>query len=119
MNHRDARPAAPAPDAPLPDAAPDEDPLLADPGDGASVVRGGSRWRQLSFRASGLTIEACEITGSGDGLWLMGQLIPRQLAVVGIRHGQGVITAEADPLGRFSVDEAPAWPDQPALPPRL
>ena len=106
MNHRDARPAGLAPDAPLPDAAPDEDPLLADPGDGASVVRGGPRWRQLSFRASGLTIEL-EITGSGDGRRLMGQLIPRQSAVVGIRHGQGVITAEADPLGRFSVDEVP------------
>ena len=86
MNHHDARPAEVAPDA--------------------AVVRGGPEWRQLSFRASGLTIEL-EITGSGDHRRLVGQLIPRQSAVVDIRHGQSVITVEADTLGRFSADEVP------------
>ena len=58
----------------------------------SSAVRGGGpEWRQLSFRASGLTIEL-EITGSGDYRRLIGQLIPRQSAVVDVRHGQGVIT---------------------------
>jgi hypothetical protein len=69
-------------------------------------VRGGPEWRQLSFRASGLTIEL-EITGSGDFRRLIGQLIPRQSAVVDIRHGHGVISVEADPLGRFSAEEVP------------
>jgi hypothetical protein len=71
-----------------------------------SAVRGGPEWRQLSFRASGLTIEL-EITGSGDYRRLIGQLIPRQSAVVDVRHGHGVITVEADPLGRFSAEEVP------------
>jgi hypothetical protein len=69
-------------------------------------VRGGPEWRQLSFRASGLTIEL-EITGSGDYRRLIGQLIPRQSAVVDVRHGHGVITVEADSLGRFSAEEVP------------
>lgn len=44
---------------------------------------------------------------SGDYRRLTGQLIPRQSAVVDIRHGQGVITVKADTLGRFSADEVP------------
>jgi hypothetical protein len=73
---------------------------------GASAVRGSPEWRQLSFRASGLTIEL-EITGTGDDRRLTGQLIPRQPAVVDIRHGDGVITVEADELGRFSAEAVP------------
>jgi len=86
VNHHDARPAELVPDA--------------------SAVRGGPEWRQLSFRTSGLTIEL-EITESGDYRRLLGQLIPRQPAVVEIRHGQGVTTVKADSLGRFSADEVP------------
>jgi hypothetical protein len=104
VNHHDA---GLAPDAPPPDAASPGDPVLADPRDGAPAARGAPEWRQLSFRASGLTIEL-EITGSGDYRRLTGQLIPRQSAVVDIKHGQDVITVEADPLGRFSADEVPA-----------
>ena len=52
MNTHDARPTELAPDASLQDGAE------------GSVVRGGPEWRQLSFRASGLTIEL-EITGGG------------------------------------------------------
>jgi hypothetical protein len=54
-----------------------------------------------------LTIEL-EITGSGEHRRLLGQLIPRQSAVVDIRHGEGVITVEADTLGRFSTGEVPS-----------
>ena len=77
--------------------------------DGAesSVVRGAPEWRRLSFRASGLTIEL-EITGGGEYRRLMGQLIPRQPAVVDIRRGQGVTTVEADTLGRFSAEDIPS-----------
>ena len=74
MNQHDARPAELVPDASFEDGAE------------TSVVRGGPEWRQLSFRASGLTIEL-EITGGGDYRRLTGQLIPRQSAVVDIRHG--------------------------------
>ena len=95
MNQHDARPAELVPDASFEDGAE------------TSVVRGGPEWRQLSFRASGLTIEL-EITGGGDYRRLMGQLIPRQSAAVDIRHGQGVTTVEADTLGRFSAEEVPS-----------
>ena len=95
MNQHDARPAELVPDASFEDGA--ETP----------VVRGGPEWRQLSFRASGLIIEL-EITGGGDYRRLMGQLIPRQSAVVDIRHGQGVTTAEADTHGRFSAEQVPS-----------
>jgi len=95
VNQHDARPAELVPDASLEDGAE------------TSVVRGGPEWRQLSFRASGLTIEL-EITGGGDYRRLTGQLIPRQSAVVDIRHGQGVTTVEADTLGRFSAEEVPS-----------
>jgi hypothetical protein len=83
---------------------------------GASAVRGSPGRRQLSFRASGLTIEL-EITGTGDDRRLTGQLIPRQPAVVDIRHAGGVITVEADELGRFSAEAVP--PDQVSLRSRL
>jgi len=74
---------------------------------GVSAGRGSPEWHQLSFPASGLTIEL-EITGSGDDRRLAGQLIPRQPAVVDIRHADGVITVEADELGRFSAEAMPA-----------
>lgn len=119
MNQHDARQAELAPDASLQDGQLQDGQLQdALPGAEASVVRGGPEWRQLSFRASGLTIEL-EITGGGDYRRLMGQLIPRQSAVVDIRHGQGVTTVDADTLGRFSAEEIPVRPDQPALPPGL
>jgi hypothetical protein len=108
VNSHDARQAELAPDA-LPQAGapavPQADAPAAPEAD-ASPVRGAPEWRQLSFRASGLTIEL-EITGSGDHRRLTGQLIPRQPAVVDIRHGDGVITVEADALGRFSADDVP------------
>jgi hypothetical protein len=59
--------------------------------------------RQLSFRTSGLVVDL-ELTGSGEGRRLTGQLIPGQSGVVEIR---GVITVEADAAGRFSVDVVP------------
>jgi hypothetical protein len=73
---------------------------------GAAAVHASPEGRQLSFPASGLTIEL-EITGSGDSRRLMGQLIPRQPAVVDIRHAGGVITVEADERGRFSAEAVP------------
>jgi hypothetical protein len=74
-------------------------------GDG-SAVHGSPERRELSFRTSGLRIEL-EITGVGDHRRLSGQLLPRQPAVVHIRHADGVITARADALGRFSAESVP------------
>jgi hypothetical protein len=108
VNQHDARPAELAPDAALQDGQLQDGQFRdAQPGAETSVVRGGPEWRQLSFRTSGLTIEL-EITGGGDSRRLMGQLIPRQSAVVDIRHGQGVTTVEADTLGRFSAEDIPS-----------
>jgi hypothetical protein len=92
VQSHDPRPAEPVPAAPLQAEA--------------SAAPGSPEWRQLSFRASGLTIEL-EITGSGDYRRLMGQLIPRQPALVDIRHADGVLTVEADSLGRFSAEAVP------------
>ena len=72
-------------------------------------VRSASSWRQLSFRASGLTIEL-SVTATGPTRRLMGQLLPRQPAQVDIRHGDIVRTVEADALGRFTADDIPAGP---------
>jgi hypothetical protein len=47
---------------------------------------------------------------TGDYRRLTGQLIPRQPATVEIKTGSSVITAEADPLGRFSADAVPLGP---------
>jgi hypothetical protein len=70
------------------------------------AVGGAPEWRHLSFRTSGLAIEL-EITGTGKDRKLAGQLIPRQRATVDIRHIAGVITVEADTLGRFSAEAVP------------
>jgi hypothetical protein len=69
-----------------------------DPGQDGSPER-----RQLSFRTSGLVIEV-EITGGGESRRMAGRLIPGQSGVVEIR---GVVSVEADALGRFSVEEVP------------
>lgn len=77
--------------------------------DEAALVRGTQQGRMLSFRASNLTIEV-EVTGTGASRRLVGQLAPPQRASVDIRHGDGVVTVEADELGRFSADSLQAGP---------
>ncbi len=96
MNSHDAEPAG---------AVPGADPG-ASAGSGGAAEGGSPEWRQLSFRASGLTMEL-QITGAGDGRRLTGQLRPRQPAVVLIRHADGVTSVEADALGRFSAESVP------------
>jgi hypothetical protein len=66
VNQHDARPAELASDAALQDGQLQDGRFRdAQPPAETSVVRGAPEWRQLSFRASGLTIEL-EITGGGD-----------------------------------------------------
>ena len=73
----------------------------------ASATSDSPERRELSFRTSGLSIQL-EISGTADSRRLTGQLIPRQSAVVDIRHRAGVITVEADALGRFSAESIPS-----------
>ena len=73
----------------------------------ARGLRSAESWRQLSFRASGLTIEL-SITETGPTRRLMGQLLPRQPARVDIRYAGTQLTIEADDLGRFTADDIPA-----------
>ena len=83
------------------------DPLGPTPPDHAFATGGSTERRDLSFRTSGLSIQL-EISGTADSRRLTGQLIPRQSAVVDIRHSAGVITVEADALGRFSAESIPS-----------
>jgi hypothetical protein len=88
VNPRDARPAERIPHADAPAAV------------------GSPECRRLSFRASGLSIEL-EITSTEHARRLAGQLIPRQSALVDIRHAECVTSVEADTLGRFTADVVP------------
>jgi hypothetical protein len=93
----DARPADLIPD---PDS--DSAPLAGARSGSLAEPASPDRW-QLTFRASGLAVEV-EIMGTGDARRLTGRLAPRQSALVDVR---GVITVEADELGRFSADTLP------------
>jgi hypothetical protein len=97
VNPRDARADARSQSEMVPGARPETE---------VPAAHGAPEWRHLSFRTSGLTIEL-EITGTGDDRRLAGQLIPRQPAGVDIKHHGGVITVEADALGRFSAEAVP------------
>ncbi len=106
MNPHDSGPAELVPDAVPAEALSDDAACDEALTGGVSAARGAPEWRQLSFRTSGLTIEL-GITGTGEARRMMGQLIPRQSAAVDIRHERGVITVQADSLGRFSADSVP------------
>jgi hypothetical protein len=98
VNCPDAGPGSPQPEGELgPGGGPEA---------GVFATGGAPEWRHLSFRASGLIIEL-EVTGTGNYRRLAGQLIPRQPAVVDIRHPGGVTTAAADSLGRFRAEIVP------------
>lgn len=68
--------------------------------DQAALVRGSPGQRLVSFRAAELTIDV-EVTATGSGRDLMGQITPPQPATVQIRHRAGVVSTEADEHGRF------------------
>jgi hypothetical protein len=68
--------------------------------DEASLVRGSPGQRLVSFAVGGITIDV-EVTGTGPGRTVMGQIAPPQRATVEIRYRQDTVTVEADELGRF------------------
>jgi hypothetical protein len=86
----------------IPDPDPGSAPLAAAQAGSLAEPASPDGW-QLTFRASGLAVEV-EITCTGDARRLTGRLAPRQSALVDVR---GVITVEADELGRFSADALP------------
>jgi hypothetical protein len=67
----------------------------------AGHVRGSRDRRLLSFQTSHVSIEI-EVTRTGTSRGLIGQLVPPHAASVDVRHRDGLVTLEADTLGRFS-----------------
>ena len=68
--------------------------------DEASLVRGPSGQRLVSFAVGGITIDV-EVSSAGPGRSVLGQIAPPQRATVDIRYRQDTVTVEADELGRF------------------
>lgn len=69
-------------------------------------MEGPTERRKLLFRTSGLAVDL-EITSLGETWLVAGRLIPRQSAMVDIRHAEGTVTIETDGLGRFSTEAVP------------
>ena len=70
-------------------------------------VRAEAGTRVLSFAGERVRVEV-EVSGSGPGRTLIGQLVPAASARIEIRHAGGVTTVAADPRGRFSAAGVPA-----------
>ena len=81
---------------------------LAD-SDEASLVRGSSGQRLVSFAAGDMTIDV-EVTSAGPERTVMGQIAPPQPATVDIRCPKDTVTVEADELGRFRSGPLPHGP---------
>lgn len=71
--------------------------------DALAGVRSAQPARLLTFEAGELTVEVEVATGAA-GRRILGQLVPPQPGRVEVRHTGGVVTAEADELGRFAAD---------------
>jgi hypothetical protein len=77
--------------------------------DEAALVRGPDGPRLVSFSAGGVTIDV-EVTSTGPGRSVMGQLDPPRRATVEIRGRRDTVTVEADELGRFRSGPLPPGP---------
>jgi hypothetical protein len=65
--------------------------------------------RIITFESPALTVEV-EAAASGTRRRLIGQLVPPQRARLDVRHAGGVISVDADELGRFAVSDLPPGP---------
>jgi hypothetical protein len=63
----------------------------------------------LTFSAPELTIEV-QVSSTGTGRSLVGQLVPAQPAILVIRHGGSTTEAQVDNDGRFRTEPVPAGP---------
>jgi hypothetical protein len=77
--------------------------------DQATLVRGSPAQRLVSFKTPELTVDV-EVATTASGRDVMGQISPPQRATVEIRHGAGVVTTDADELGRFRAASLQAGP---------
>ncbi len=66
-------------------------------------VRGEHQPELLTFTAGELTVEV-EVTVTGGGITLLGQLVPPQRARIRIDHPAGPTWLDADALGRFAAE---------------
>jgi hypothetical protein len=77
--------------------------------DRATLVRSSPDRRMVSFRTAKLTIDV-EVSSTGSGRSVMGQIVPPQRATVEVRHREGMVTIDADELGRFQSAALQAGP---------
>ena len=63
--------------------------------------------RLLTFQANAVEIEV-EVAATGATRRLTGQLVPPSAAAVSVRWAEGSLEAQADELGRFTVEAVPA-----------
>jgi hypothetical protein len=77
--------------------------------DGGALVRGTGQPRSLTFRAGDRSIEL-EVTCERGTCTVVGQLLPPGPAILRVRHSAGIVSIEADELGRFSAQALPTGP---------
>jgi hypothetical protein len=78
--------------------------------DGCCVTtRGSLRQRQLMFKSTELSVDI-EVACIGQCRRILGQLVPRQVASIDIRHAGGVTSVKTDELGCFTADHLPSGP---------
>ncbi|WP_182878087.1 carboxypeptidase-like regulatory domain-containing protein [Microbispora sp. H10670] len=75
---------------------------------GPAPVRGGAQPRLLTFDGPGVSVDL-EITPSGAGGRVVGQVMPAQQATVEVR-GAAPRTVTTDGLGRFVIGDVPSGP---------
>jgi hypothetical protein len=83
------------------------DSLLDD--DRLAGVRGDDGPRSLSFVGPAFTVEL-EVAHQGGSRSLLGQLVPPHPAVVEVRHSGGLLTLDADEIGRFAAPRVAPGP---------
>jgi hypothetical protein len=65
--------------------------------------------RLLTFEAPRLEVEV-QVSADADHRRLTGQVVPPQEARIEVRHAGGVVTVDADALGRFAAEGVAAGP---------
>src|SRR5437762_11114526 len=71
--------------------------------DRLALVRSGDAARLLTFETPELSVEL-EVTVVGKQRRIVGQLVPPSAGVVELRHAGGLLTLDADELGRFAAE---------------
>lgn len=76
----------------------------------AGVRSTAATGRLLTFESAGLTVEVEAQPGGAGRFRILGQLVPPGPGSVELRHASGLVSVEADEVGRFSVEGVPAGP---------